>query len=183
MYEIERGSQLASSSEATPGRRRALVIAIQYRGQRWPDVNDKPGTKSMELKASHEDADDVRELLIDQGYCTQDIRLMTDRPGAPSGDIPTCENIARALGELVAWARPSDCLFLYFAGHGKQIFDKEYDEDDGLDETIIPYDWATRFNYDDRGLIVDDFLREAFINKLPEGCQLTAVFDVRLTSG
>ncbi|KAG8723453.1 Ca(2+)-dependent cysteine protease, partial [Ceratobasidium sp. 428] len=167
-----------SPTEVLDGRRRALVVAIQYEdGQEWP----RKGF-SMRMVGPYADADDICELLVDQGYDRQDIQVMTDKPGTHADDMPTRDNITDALSELVAWARPGDHLFLYFAGHGTQIEDQDGDEDDGKDETIIPCDWATRFQHRDEGLIVDDLLRRNCINRLPAGSQLTAVFDVRLDS-
>ncbi|KAG8694815.1 cytochrome c oxidase subunit 1 [Ceratobasidium sp. 394] len=134
-----------------PGRRRALLIAIQYEGQCW----STSGT-TMHLGGPYEDAQDIRNLLIEQGYDPQDIQLMTDKPGTEQHNIPTRDNIKMALQRLVAEAKRNDRFFLFFAGHGTQVDDEDGDEEDGKDEGIIPCDWATSFDYKDDGIIIDD---------------------------
>ena len=42
-------------------------------------------------------------------------------------------------------------------------------EDDGMDEAICPADFRVN------GLIVDDLLHEILVQKVPAGCQLTAI--------
>ena len=51
---------------------------------------------------------------------------------------------------LVYNAQPGDSLVFQYAGHGDQIPDEDKDEDDGLDEVILPMDHKTA------GVIVDD---------------------------
>ncbi|KAG9087489.1 Ca(2+)-dependent cysteine protease [Ceratobasidium sp. UAMH 11750] len=155
-----------------PGRRRALLIAIQYEGQCW----STSGT-TMHLGGPYEDAQDIRNLLIEQGYDPQDIQLMTDKPGTEQHNIPTRDNIKMALQRLVAEAKRNDRFFLFFAGHGTQVDDEDGDEEDGKDEGIIPCDWATSFDYKDDGIIIDDYLRDTCVDPLPEGSQLIGVFD------
>jgi hypothetical protein len=42
---------------------------------------------------------------------------------------------------LVWDAHSGDSLFFLFSGHGGQTEDLNGDEDDGMDETILPVDW------------------------------------------
>ena len=46
--------------------------------------------------------------------------------------------------------RPGDYLFFHYSGHGGQQADKDGDEADGKDETLVPLDYQTA------GQITDD---------------------------
>ncbi|CUA75883.1 Metacaspase-1A [Rhizoctonia solani] len=155
------------------GKRRALIIVLEYgAGQMWKD-----STSVMRIQGPYGDGEDIYRLLLEQGYHEDEITVMKDLPNTPFEFQPTCANIKYQLGRLVAGAAPGDRFFLYYAGHGFQVNDINGDEADGLDEAIIPSDWATAYNYSDEGLIIDDYLKEACVNPLPKGAHLTAVFD------
>lgn len=96
--------------------------------------------------------------------------VLTDDQQNPAGR-PTRANIIRAMHWLVAGAQPNDSLFLHFSGHGSQTEDLDGDEEDGLDETILPEDFKTA------GMIVDDEMHDILVKPLPAGCRLTALFD------
>ncbi|CEL55177.1 Metacaspase-1 OS=Candida albicans (strain SC5314 / ATCC MYA-2876) GN=MCA1 PE=3 SV=1 [Rhizoctonia solani AG-1 IB] len=166
---------ISSSLADNPGKRRALIIALEYRGpgQKWNDYASTP----LNMQGPYSDGDDVYHLLLQQGYQEDEITYMTDKPNTPALLQPTCMNIKYQLARLVADANPGDRFFLYYAGHGIQVEDTNGDEFDGWDEAIIPTDWATTYNYRDEGLIIDDYLKEACVNTLPKGAHLTAVFD------
>jgi hypothetical protein len=76
-----------------------------------------------------------------------------------------------ALNWLVSGARPDDHLLFHYSGHGSQQRDKDGDEGDGKDETIVPCDYQTA------GMMSDDELRRMLVLPLPEGCRLTCIFD------
>ncbi|CAE6452596.1 unnamed protein product [Rhizoctonia solani] len=155
------------------GKRRALIIALEYGdGQKWKNTESDMG-----IQGPYRDGEDIYHLLLDQGYRESEITVMTDLPDAPLPMKPTCKNIKYQLQQLVDGAAPGDRLFLYYAGHGFQVRDINGDEADGLDEAIIPSDWATVYSHSDEGLIIDDYLKEACVNPLPTGAHLTAVFD------
>eukprot|EP01134_Creolimax_fragrantissima_P003123 CFRG3123T1 len=84
---------------------------------------------------------------------------------------PTRRNILNALGWLSGEAKPGDSLFFHYSGHGGQVRDTNGDEEDGMDETIIPMD------YKQAGQIVDDELHMNICKKIPKGCRLTSVMD------
>lgn len=63
---------------------------------------------------------------------------------------------------------PGDVLFFHFSGHGTQVpTDDVADEQDGLDEAIVPTDM---------NLILDDDLR-VITRKIPRGARLTMLSD------
>jgi uncharacterized caspase-like protein len=111
------------------------------------------------------------------GFAHHDIRIITDDN---PDDLPTKENILKAMRELVHGAQPGDSFFFYFSGHGMQIKDLEGDELDGLDECICAMDYRGDQQYQDcntPGLIVDDTMHEIMVEPLPPQCRLTAIFD------
>ncbi|KAJ7670755.1 caspase domain-containing protein [Mycena polygramma] len=100
------------------GRRRALCIGINYRGQRH------------ELRGCINDAKHVFSFLVRHaGYKAEDIVVLTDdSPHARSQ--PTRQNIIDAMRWLVRDARPHDALFFHYSGHGGQTPDRDGDEVD-----------------------------------------------------
>lgn len=84
---------------------------------------------------------------------------------------PTRANILSAIAWLTADCKAGDKLFLHYSGHGSRRIDTSGDEVDGYDETICPVD------YQSAGMIVDDELRVALVDPLPEGVQLRCIFD------
>lgn len=96
---------------------------------------------------------DVRNIapFLNQRYnfAYDDMVILTDDQQNPAFR-PTRVNIIRAMHWLVKDAKPNDSLFFHFSGHGGQTEDLDGDEDDGLDETILPVDFKQA------GMIVDD---------------------------
>ncbi|KAJ7912081.1 peptidase C14, caspase domain-containing protein [Mycena leptocephala] len=141
------------------GRRRALCIGINYRGQ------------SHELRGCINDAKHVFNFLVRRGgYKAEDIVVLTDDSPYPRSQ-PTRKNIIDAMHWLVRDARPHDALFFHYSGHGGQTKDLDGDEVDGMDEVIYPLD------YKRHGHIVDDEMHDIMVKPLPAGCRLTAIFD------
>ncbi|KAF7312076.1 hypothetical protein MIND_00219800 [Mycena indigotica] len=141
------------------GRRRALCIGINYRGQ------------PHELRGCINDAKHVYSFLVRRfGYKPEDIVVLTDDSPHQRAQ-PTRRNMIDAMHWLVKDARPHDSLFFHYSGHGGQTQDLDGDEVDGFDETIYPLD------YKRAGFIVDDEMHDIMVKPLPSGCRLTAVFD------
>jgi len=136
---------------------KALLIGINYEGT------------AAQLKGCQNDAVDMQELLTRQyGFNPQQIRVMLDGRGA---EYPSRANIMAGARWLVEDARPGDCLFFHFSGHGAQQEDPNCAEEDCMDETILPADFTRA------GQIIDDELFEVMIRRLPSGVKLTAVMD------
>ncbi|KAJ7086785.1 caspase domain-containing protein [Mycena belliarum] len=141
------------------GRRRALCIGINYRGQ------------SHELRGCVNDAKHVFSFLVrNKGYKPENIVVLTDdSPHARAQ--PTRQNMIDAMSWLVRDAQPHDALFFHYSGHGGQTPNRDGTEVDGYDEVIYPVD------YKRAGHIVDDEMHSIMVKSLPNGCRLTAVFD------
>lgn len=122
------------------GRRRALLIGINYVGQEGA------------LTACHNDVNNLREFLVDvYGFKESEMLiLMDDGKHHP----PTRRNIEDGMIRLTRYSQPGDVAFVSFSGHGGNVEDLDGDESDGFDETLIPVDFRTE------GHIVDGTLVE-----------------------
>lgn len=89
---------------ACTGRRKALLIGINYFGQ------------DGELRGCINDVQNVKRFLIERyGYRREDMVILTD----DQRDVmyhPTRENIINAMRWLVNGAMPNDSLFLHYSG-------------------------------------------------------------------
>jgi len=83
--------------------------------------------------------------------CVNDVQVMrqvlTESFAFPGDHITlladgqaTREGILGAMKEMVARVGNDDIVVFHYSGHGSQMTDREGDEADGLDETILPYD-------------------------------------------
>ena len=104
------------------------------------------------LRGSVNDVETMRQVLTSRwGFSERNITVLTDERATRAG-------IIKALDQLVAESGPNDLVYFHFSGHGSQVKDLNGDEDDGLDETIIPQDGRTGNVRD----ITDDELDETF---------------------
>lgn len=141
------------------GRRKALLIGINYFGQK--------GT----LRGCINDVKNMSAYLNNHfGYKREDMVILTDDQQNPMS-IPTKANMLRAMHWLVRDARPNDSLFFHYSGHGGQTPDLDGDEDDGYDEVIYPVDFRQA------GHIVDDEMHRIMVQPLAPGVRLTCIFD------
>lgn len=139
------------------GRRRAIVIGINYVGQKG------------ELSACHNDCSNVRDYLMEaQGFHPDEILVMMDDG---KHTMPTKKNIEDAMERMTLYAQPGDVNFMSFSGHGGNVVDTSGDEDDGFDETIIPVDFATN------GQIVDDNILRDFVKPMKKGVHTVVLMD------
>ncbi|KAG5176776.1 caspase domain-containing protein [Tribonema minus] len=124
-----------------PRMRYVCATGINYRGQRG------------ELRGCHSDVETMRQYILTQGY-TQSAQtmcvLMDDGQHSP----PTHANILAA-----------------FSGHGGRVKDKNGDEADGYDETIVPVDFQRA------GQIIDDDIHKMIVKPLPHGVEFTICMD------
>ncbi|KAG2419602.1 hypothetical protein HFD88_004398 [Aspergillus terreus] len=144
---------------ACTGRRKALLIGINYIGQ------------PNQLRGCINDVANVSRYLNERcRYRREDMVILTDDQENPLS-IPTKNNILRAMQWLVKDAQPNDSLFIHFSGHGGRTPDLDGDEEDGYDDVIYPVDYRTA------GHIVDDEMHAIMVRPLRPGVRLTAIFD------
>lgn len=123
----------------------SLSISNEYN---WPKIH---GVNDVDL---------ISETLSAQGYS---IKKLTDKNA-------TAQNIRAELSRLAASSNMGDYVYIHFSCHGQPIEDLNNDEDDGWDESIIPYDAAMLYekgNYEGANHIVDDEL-STYFSKLRE---------------
>ncbi|KAJ5621552.1 hypothetical protein N7528_006335 [Penicillium herquei] len=144
---------------ACTGRRKALLIGINYFGQ------------ENALRGCINDVTNMSSFLNEKfGYRREDMVILTDDQKNPMS-IPNKQNIIRAMQWLVKDAQPHDSLFIHYSGHGGRTPDLDGDEDDGYDDVIYPVDYKTA------GHIVDDDMHDMMVRPLRPGVRLTAIFD------
>jgi hypothetical protein len=121
--------------------KKALLIGINYAS--LPNVS---------LSGCINDTINMRNMLVDAyGYdLTNIIHLRDD--SIDKSNQPTRENIINNLKSLVLQSDNIEELWIHYSGHGSQIRDMNSDENDKLDEILIPVDYQTK------GIITDDDL-------------------------
>ena len=135
----ELGQGVAETTPARAGGRRALLIGIgeyQHLSPLLGPVNDAKAMKSF--------------LREDLGYGERDIRMLLNAEATREGILAAMEDW------LVKGTGPGDEAFLYFSGHGFQEPDRNGDEPDRYDETLVAYDVALNDDNTIRGMISDD---------------------------
>jgi len=135
---------VASTTYATSALpKRALLIGINY-----------PRIPSAKLQGCIADVISIRGMLIDAyGYSADNITVLRDDDITK---LPTRQSILNALNTLAIQSAACSEIWVHYSGHGTQIADKNGDETDGKDETLVPCDFQTT------GFISDDALFDIF---------------------
>ncbi len=133
-------------------------------------VNAYPNLSSFsQLDGCVNDARVMAALLRDTfGFDEENVTLLTDE-GA------TRDGLLHALDALAGRVEKDDVVVFFFAGHGSQMTDREGDEPDGLDETIVPHD-AARAPLPNRD-ITDDEIHEWIVRVTDKTPFVTLIFD------
>ena len=102
--------------------KRALVIGIsEY---------EKSNDNAWGAIHGANDADLIISVLKNQGFKSTKI----------SDKAATAKRIRKGLSDLVASCKSGDIVYLHFSCHGQPFEDIDGDEEDGWDESIVPYD-------------------------------------------
>lgn len=131
------------------GRRKALFIGINYFGQKG------------ELRGCLNDVKNIMEFL-EENYALDEKMVLTDDQTDDPLCMPTRDNILRGFNWLREGAKAGDSLILHYSGHGGSVKDTDGDEEDGMDETLCPVDYASA------GMIVDDEVHAVLVRGLPK---------------
>lgn len=152
-------TSIAPALPLAPSKRAALIMGLTY-------------GDSHTLRGSANDALAVRETLLSAGkFADHEIKLMTDM--TPAGrDTLTNAGIKAALSLLACrtHAESLDTVLVYYSGHGTRAFDANFDEADGMDEGLIPEDFA------DKGMVSDDWLG-TWVTAINDKTRVVVVFD------
>ena len=126
--------------------RRALVIGIgEQKDPSWCKIN---GDKDVPY---------VMKMLYNAGY--KDIRTLKNKQA-------TKTSIVNAFKKLTTNCKNGDIIYIHFSGHGQQVTDANGDEQDGWDESWIPYDAYLTYGKNDKGEkhLTDDEINELLTN-------------------
>jgi hypothetical protein len=118
--------------------------------------------------------------------CINDIEMIAsvleDNFGFPESNITmlrdeeaTREGILAAFRGLTDRIAENDIAVIHYSGHGSQIRDREGDEPDGWDETIVPHD-SGRGSYPNRD-ITDDEIYVWLLELTEKTPHITLIFD------
>ncbi len=127
--------------------KRALVVGIS---EYLPSGNDTWGA----IHGSN-DADLIATVLKKQGFGIVKI----------SNKSATAGRVRKGLGDLVASCKPGDIVYVHFSCHGQPVEDLDGDEEDGWDESVVPYDALMVYRkgkYEGANHIIDDELNTYF---------------------
>lgn len=139
------------------GTKRAVLIGINYTGQDGELSGCHNDIKhiSQYLQQTHGFKKKNMSILLDNGKCTE----------------PSYANIMMTLERIAHESQPGDSVWLHYSGHGGRLPDDSNDEEDGMDETIIPLDFKKR------GQIRDDDLLKYFVMPMQKGVTVTCIMD------
>lgn len=137
----------------------ALIVGINYLNSYKP------------LKGCFNDVKGITNLLVEKfHFSPSDIQILLE-------EAATRQNILKGLDYLVKELEPGDIGVLSFHGHGTQTADRPpIDEDDRLDEVIVPYDGLDNSNTFPENFIRDDEIQERLGN-LQQNIHFTFIID------
>ena len=118
--------------------RRALVIGIgEQMDKNWAKIN---GDKDVAY---------VKEMLVNAGY--KDIHSLVNKQATKASIVSGFKSLANR-------SQKGDIVYVHFSGHGQQATDVNGDEEDGFDESWIPYDAYLKYGKEDKGEkhLIDD---------------------------
>jgi hypothetical protein len=139
--------------------KKALLVGINYTGT------------PNELNGCINDIKNVNSFLTTNcKFSNENIKLLSDDENIIELK-PTRFNIENNIKWLTTNILPGDILVFHYSGHGGNTIDRNRDETDGKDETLIPLDYETA------GEITDDWLFDNLISKIPKDVSLYCFLD------
>lgn len=115
--------------------------------------------KGADLPGIDKDIDMMHSVALSLGFTEDQIKTLQD-------DQATLANVQRAINDwLVVGVSPEDRVLFYFSGHGTQIYDRNNDELDKVDEVLVMHDTALGRNTLDNVLVDDSF--NEMIERIP----------------
>ena len=113
-------------------------------------INEYPNfPPERQLRGCLNDVALLRATLRDRfGFDDASMTVLTNEQATRDG-------ILAAMKKLVEDTGPDDVVLFYYSGHGSQMSDREGDEPDFYDETIIPYD-SGRMTHENRDISDDE---------------------------
>lgn len=145
---------------------RALLIAIDQ----YPEESGW-----LKIHASN-DLKILLPMLGQNGYKSENICVLLN-------EAATKQAIIKALKAMVSQSGRGDHVYIHFSCHGQNMIDDDGDEDDGLDEALIPYDALRRYSkgkYEGENHLRDDELNmylEKIRKKITSSGNLVVLLD------
>jgi len=130
--------------------KKALLVGINYTGTQY------------KLNGCINDVNSIKERITSEGFTN--INILTDITVKKA----TRDNILNEFRNLLIHSQAGDLLLFFYSGHGSYTLDRNKDETDGYDETIIPCDFKG---------ITDDELKSIIQTNLKENVTLVGLFD------
>jgi hypothetical protein len=148
----ERMIDNVSTSER--GSKFALIIAIGKYSEEsgWPEIS------------SARDVPLILSALKAQGFREENISVLED-------SAATKEGMVRAITNFTSTIREGDIVVVHFSGHGQQVEDDNGDEEDALDECLVPYDAPVTADSNYHG---EQHLRDDQLGRLIEDMRIKA---------
>jgi hypothetical protein len=138
----------------------AVIIGID----KYPNL-----ARRYELHGCVNDADLMADILQrSYGFSPERIMLLRDA-------YAHRDNILKALDGLAERVQEDDIVVIHYSGHGSQMTDRENDEADGRDETIVPFD-SGRGSKENRD-ITDDEIYMRLLPLAQKTPYVTLIFD------
>lgn len=133
-------------------------------------INKYPKLESnYQLKGCVNDVEAMAHILQNNfGFPTSNITLLRDEQATYNG-------IKAALKMLVEHVSKNSIVVVHYSGHGSRVRDREGDEPDGWDETIVPYDSGRE--PDENHDITDDEIYEWLLDLSKKTPYVTLIFD------
>lgn len=152
--------ELSSTVDTDGIRRLALIVGVgDYQAER---VNNLPGPPN--------DAERFSTLLTDPkgyGFPAENVCTIVNKDA-------TKEQFIQLFNQhLIANSRENDIVVIFFAGHGSQVIDRNGDETDGRDETLLFYDYVRPGVGDLR----DDTFNDMLVELQNTGAKTTLILD------
>jgi hypothetical protein len=153
-------------------RRRAVLVGINdYTASKFLTARRRPPAPASRdwpnLAGAENDVIAMKEMLsLLYDFEERDIKTFVDQNATRAAILQALEQ------HLLKPTAKGDVLLFYFAGHGSQVKNSLSDEDDRLDESIVPAD--SRIGALD---IRDKELRVLFNRMLDRGARLTVILD------
>ena len=149
--------------------RKALLIGINYI------------KTDYELKGCINDIINIKNKLTTSfNFKTENINVICDDINIiPSSKLPTKAVILEEFKNLLSNAQSGDLLFFQYSGHGSNIIDRNSDEMDGIDETIVSCDMQMVSDDEFRALINSHLKPDVFLFALFDSCHSGTVLDLK----
>ena len=146
---------------------KALIIGIDvYKPENAVAAASAGRASWMNLDGCVNDATAVRDLVVAKyGFLNANTTTLFNEQA-------TRARIISELKKLASEAKKGDVIFIYYAGHGSQVYNSLSPESDKKDESIVPSD-----SYKGAVDIRDKELAALFNQILDKGALLTVIFD------